>query len=247
MIELNNWSHGLYYYIAASAHIALYRDSVNNTEAAVSHTFHFLFLQTHLRSQATHKKKAEEYIKTSKQHLGKKRIMARQMPFDVFVGRKVAKWEQRATESNIDLVDAVGVSPIVEMIYFWNGFKRMLPDDLETSIEKLDWSKEHAKIPLEKDTDDERAIYAVLKAVVLRNLGKTEEARSLLKTDVVEKDRNVLKGGFKDNWTCPVAHYEMGVTYWRDYEKSMSEQDLVDSASWLEKTAGWESYDLDAR
>jgi len=173
--------------------------------------------------------------------------MARQMPFDTFVGRKVQKWEQRAAEHNLDLVDAAGVSPIVEMIYFWNGFKRMQPHHLEISMKKLEWSKEHSKIPFEKDTEDEQAIYAVLKAVVLRNLGQTEEARSLLKTDVVDKDRFALKGGFKDNWTCPVAHYEMGVTYWTDYDLSKSEQDLIDSASWLDKTAAWESYDLDAR
>jgi hypothetical protein len=173
--------------------------------------------------------------------------MARQMPFDVFVGRKVQKWEQRAAENSLDVVDAAGVSPVVEMIYFWNGFKRMQPPHLEVSLKKLDWSKDHAKIPWDKDTEDERAIYAVLRGVALRNLGRTEEARSLFKAHVIEKDRNALKGGIKDNWTCPVAHYETGVTYWVDYDSSKSEQDLIDSASWLEKTAAWESYDLDAR
>jgi hypothetical protein len=173
--------------------------------------------------------------------------MSRQMPFDVFVGRKLQKWQERAQVHNIDFVDAIGVSPIEEMIYFWNGFKRMSNTDLEMSFQKLTWSETSAHIPLAEDTLDELAISAILKATVMRNLRKTEEAREIMTQHIISQDRAELKGGLKDNWTCPVAHYEMGVTHWFDFLRSGERSSLDSSLEWLDKAAAWESYDLDAR
>jgi hypothetical protein len=232
MVKLNNWSHGLYYYIAGCAHVERYRE----------------LLITEPEKAQEQGKLAEEILRKVPQHTGKKRIMARQLPFDIFVNRKLQKWEQRAQTHKIELYEAVGVSPIEEMVYFWNGYKRMQPEDLEVSLQKLLWSNSpENKIPWDTESLDEHAIQAVLQAVVLRNLGRTKEAKETLQKEILSHERTEFKGGVKDNWTCPVAHYEMGVNHWVEYGQSGEENDLIESQSWLDKAAAWEAYDLDAR
>jgi hypothetical protein len=173
--------------------------------------------------------------------------MARQLPFDVFVGRKLQKWEQRAKDHDVDLIDAIGVSPVEEMVYFWNGYKQMNVEELQLSLRSLSRTATRTKIPWEDDAVDEHAIHALLKATVQRNMKQTAEARKTLADHVFVHDKNLLKGGLKDNWTSPVAHYETGVTYWADYLESGELSDLEESQSWLAKCATWETYDLDTR
>ena len=161
--------------------------------------------------------------------------------------RKLDKWKARAKTFDLPLLDAIGVSPLSEMTYFWNGFKRMVLDQLELTLQRLDWSKKSAKVPWGSEDEDERAVAALLRGTVLRHLGRTEEARKVLKDNVTDLDRNLLKGGLKDNWTAPSAHYETGVTYWVDYQKTGEVENLVESQKWLDIVAAWEAYDLDAR
>ena len=275
-VDLNSWSKALYYYIAGSAHLAMYRDfkyAGNKGEAA---------------KQA---KLAEQYFKLAPTHTGKKKIMARQLPFDIFVTRKVTKWTVRAEAWNCDFVDAVGVSPNEEMIFFWNGYKRMTDAQLEQSLRNLAWSEDLEQNPhWKKDELDERAILAVLRASIYRNLRKHEEAKSLLEKEVLCHDKTLFKGHNKDDWTAPTAHYEMGVNLWmqrtqyiRDHGagipdpsnkrpgltqpspvdltpgQARSAEDLVDlnikqdaklvseCREWIDKASKWESYNLDAR
>jgi hypothetical protein len=134
------------------------------------------------------------------------------------------------------------------MVYFWNGFKRMHTLDLEKSLQRLTWSESLAnKIPWEKEAIDEKAVYAVLKATVLRNLGRTKDARQVLEDNILRHDKSVFKGGYRDNWTCPVAHYEMGVSYWNDFARTSGEEDLDMCLKYLDIVSSWESFDLDAR
>ena len=132
----------------------------------------------------THREKAVELLRKAPTLAGRKRFMAKQLPFDVYVVRKVKKWEERAKEWDVELVDAIGVSPIEEMIYLWNGSKRMATPQLETSMEKLDW--ERTSHPEKHKTNlDEVALYALLTASILRNLGRFDDARKILRDEIL--------------------------------------------------------------
>ncbi|KAF1946119.1 hypothetical protein EJ02DRAFT_500256 [Clathrospora elynae] len=234
-ITLNNWSHGLYYYIIAASYIELYRR--NKTENPLAS-----------KKYAT---EAEAYIKKVIPNTGKKKFMARQLPFDIFVVRKIQKWEARAKEWGCDLVDAVGVSPLEEMIYFWNGYKRMSDDHLQRSLANLAWSESSANPHWEKEGLDERSILSVLRAATLRNMNRTVEAKVLLEREVLPVDRTLFKGNLKDNWTAPCARYEMAANIWReadvDGHPETNPQMLDQCKDWLEEVTKWDGFDLDAR
>ena len=254
-IDLNSWSHALYYYISGAAHLSLYRE-----------------LKDQLGKQKEAAKEAmlaEKDFKIAPTHIGKKKIMGKQLPFDIFVNRKVAKWEQRAKEWGCDFVDAVGVSPLEEMVYLWNGYKKMDNVQLERSLENLAWSE--ANPHWKNEGLDEKAILALLRSVVLRNQRKHNEAKALLRTEILCHEPAAFKGQNRDDWTAPTAHYEMAVNLWmerHEYTKQFGTE-MVDPESarrqithpdlagdgklvaeckkWVEKARGWEKYELDAR
>jgi len=234
-IGLNNWSHALYYHIIAASYVELYRKhkTTNPTEAK------------------EYGAKAEEYMKKVMPNVGKKKFMARQLPFDIFVARKIQKWEARAKEWNCDLVDAVGVSPLEEMIYFWNGYKRMRNDHLEVSLANLAWSESAANPHWDKEGVDEKSILNVLRAATLRNMDQTIEAKNILEKEVLPVDKALLTGNFKDNWTAPCARYEMAANIWReadaDGHPEKNPQMLVQCKDWLDEVTKMGGFDLDAR
>lgn len=234
--QLNNWSHALYYYVAGCAHIELYRraKSENNSSVANEHAEH-----------------CEELFKKVRIHAGKKRFMARQLPFDTFVVRKLSKWEARSKEQNVPLVDAVGVSPIEEMIYFWNGYRRMNEKELRDSLAILTWNDSPRNSRWKRECVDEQAILVILRAAIYRNLQQYEHAKALLQKEVIVHDRTLFKGGLKDDWTCVTAHYEMGANLWLQTmglgNTSTAREMIKEAEGWLEKAAKWEAYELDAR
>lgn len=235
-VTLNNWSHALYYYIAGAAHLQLYRQhKTSNPKLA-----------------AAHAEKATEHLRTAPKHAGKKKIMARQLPFDLFVARKLNKWEARAKEWKIPFIDAVGVSPIEEMIFLWNGYKRMDEAQLTASLDALAWSDapNSNNQTWKLEGADEHAILAVLRAVTLRNLRRWDEAVSILQAGVISVDKVELKGANKDDWTAPAGHYEMGVICWmrrREGGGKTEDEHVRECETWIEKAARWEGYELDAR
>ncbi|KAJ5091871.1 hypothetical protein NUU61_006741 [Penicillium alfredii] len=250
-VELNSWSRSLYYYIAGSCHVVRYRE----------------FITSDPKRAEEHASKAAEYIRRAPPLAGKKKFMARQLPFDVFVSRKIAKWEARAKDWDVPLVDAIGVDPIEEMIFFWNGHSRMTREQLEESLTHLAWCEGEANQTWSREGPEEKAILDLLRAAVFRSLHNHEEAKSILQTRVLNHDKSLFKGHLKDDWIHPAAHFEMAANLWMErpgyltlhgllttdgdtssQETSDTERKLVtECKEYLDHAARWEGYELDAR
>ena len=231
-VGLNNWSHAMYYYIAGVCNVELYR----------------IHQHSDPKKADEYAKKAEKYLHEVPTHAGKKRFMARQLPFDVFVGRKIIKWDARAKARNCSFVDAVGVSPATEMTYFWSGFSRMTPDLVKTSLERLAWSESH-DTHWKSEAADEKAILGFLRGVCYRFSGDLDRSESELQENVLSHDLAQLKAcEHPDVWTLPVAHYELAVLRWtRAGGEDGNREELQKCNDELYKVEHWESYELEAR
>ncbi|RFU36026.1 hypothetical protein B7463_g313, partial [Scytalidium lignicola] len=230
--ELSQWSPALYAYMTGISYLELYRD-YRLTDPALAKKY---------------KAKATEYLKKGPPLAGKQKVMGKQLPFDVFVVRKVQKWEERAKLWNVDFVDAIGASPYTEMVFFWNGIQRSGDEQLQKCLVALDWNRT-SQPEKHEDNLDERAIVMVLKASVFRNMGKYEEARKLLEEEVLIHDKLKFKGPLKDDWSLPSAYYEMACLAWR--EKDLDGMDekakVLECEEWLKKTENVEPYVLETR
>jgi hypothetical protein len=248
--DLNSWSRALYYYIAATCHISLYRElAATDPEKATAHA-----------------DRAVKLLQKAPQFAGTKKFMARQLPFDVFVVRKIAKWEARAKEWGVPLVDAVGVDPIEEMIFFWNGHSRMTQEQLEDSLARLSWSESDANRTWSREGPEEKGIYQILRAGVLRSMRRHDEAKEIIRTSIFALDKSTFKGRHKDDWVYPVAYFEMAANLWMERstyiaqhggpaskvseseDPAAAEKELVrECKENLQKAARWESYEQEAR
>ncbi|KAI1320863.1 breast cancer protein [Xylariaceae sp. FL0255] len=238
-IELNDWSPSLYYYMAGTAELENYRNVFHSSPKDET--------QANL-----HKKKAEEFFRKAPAVAGRKKLLSRPLPFEQFAVRRVQKWEDRAKILGIDLADAAGISPAQEMVYLWNGTKKMQPQQLERASEDLSWDRltcsDAARKAIQTEADEEVSKY-LFDACLLRNLGKLEEAESLVMALINEK--STLKGLTKDEYALPAACYDMAVIAWvkgqNDGSQDGVEQRVRDCQHWLDRVAHWESYILDAR
>jgi hypothetical protein len=172
----------------------MYRDAFHALAALNSDSEEVVERQDLQKALEKHKAAAEGYFRKTPTVAGKKKFMARQMPFEVFALRKVAKMEERAKAFGIDLADAAGVSPAQEMVYLWNGSKRMDAAQLENASLCLDWDRCTApeeQVNVVRNTPDENAVRAICKASILRSQERIEDAERLLREDVLRHDQSV--------------------------------------------------------
>ncbi|KAL2756385.1 hypothetical protein ACRALDRAFT_1063652 [Sodiomyces alcalophilus JCM 7366] len=213
-LELNDWSHSLYYYLAGCAELERYRNAVHGGCDGEGEGDKADEDEVHRR-----KARVEELWRKAPTVAGRKKFMAKPLPFDMFVQRKIDKFEARAKELGVSLADAAGPSPALEMAALWCGPKRMNGDELRRMRLGLAWERCTAGdegIRKMREDPDERAVRAANLAGVLRLEGKLEEARSLLRDEVLCYDRSLLKGALRDDYAWPMAHYELGVIAWTE-------------------------------
>ncbi|KAK6499636.1 Mitochondrial outer membrane protein iml2, variant 2 [Arthrobotrys musiformis] len=230
LVDLNSWSDAMYCYIAGSCYVELYRSSI--TEAGGSN-----------QKSGEWAKKAEELFLKVATHLGKKKFMARTLPLETFTDRKVKKWQKFAKERKCTMIEAVGVSPLEEMIYMWNGFTRMDEGLIAQSLKNLEWQPpaEEAEKPKSCITElDEKVVQSFLKGVLARHQGEYARAREIFEKEVVSVDKLKLK---EENWVLPSTQYEIAVTIWK--ESGIKESKTI--SEYLTKCASWETYELDNR
>ncbi|EPS40704.1 hypothetical protein H072_5403 [Dactylellina haptotyla CBS 200.50] len=226
LVDLNSWSDAMYCYIAGSCYVELYREAV-----------------------VADKDKAEEYSKKAEElflkvptYLGKKKFMARALPLEVLSDRKVKKWQKFAKERKCSLVEAIGVSPLEEMIYMWNGFARMNKELIAKSAKVLAWAPPAEEIENPKSCiteHEEKVLSAFLKAVTTRHMDDLPKAKEMFE-EVIAVDKYTMKG---ESWVPPSAHYEMAVVIWKEHGIKESKS----TNEYLTKCAQWESYELDGR
>ena len=81
-----------------------------------------------------------------------------------------------------------GASPALEIVYLWNGTKRMGADLSERALRNAAWDRCTAPadvVAQMRATPDESAIQALIEASQLRNLGRLDEARRRVEEGVL--------------------------------------------------------------
>lgn len=253
-VELNAWSQALYYFIAGSSYLQLSRDSEAEGDAV---------------GQKKYETLAEENFKKAPTFVGKKKMMGRQLPFDQFVQRKINKWTAHSQTWGCSFIEAIGVPPIEESMFLWNGYKKMNEQQMRKSLQNLDRAEQRSNWA--KQAVDEQSIAALLRATIYRNLRQHKEAQAILEKVVFPHDKQAYAGQHMDTWPAPASYYEHAVNSWQQRNEYVTrfgtsiagptanrnkstvadlnaDKTLVaDARKYVEKAKNWGAYELDAR
>ncbi|KAK5090127.1 Mitochondrial outer membrane protein iml2 [Lithohypha guttulata] len=253
-VELNAWSQALYYFVAGAALLQRSRDLAAEGSAAEAQKLATL---------------AEEHIKKAPSFVGKKKMMGRQLPFDLFVQRKVNKWTANSAAWGCSFLDAVGVPPIEESIFLWNGYKKMNESQLQKSLQNLERAEQSPH--WDKQGIDAQTVATLLRATIYRNLRQHKKAQAILEENVFVHDKSAFSAPGMDTWAAPASYYEHAVNSWQqrnEYivrfgtslagpsanQQSASNAEIVadrvhvaSARKHVETAKNWGSYELDAR
>ncbi|CDK29161.1 unnamed protein product [Kuraishia capsulata CBS 1993] len=259
LVEINSWSHALYFYFAGACYLEAYR--MCHTGLLIEGGKDNIVAE----KKSWYAKEAERYLSEAPDLIGKRKFMAKTMPFDKFLARKVKAIKAVASKTALPFVDAVGTSLVHELCYFWNGYGRMPGPHLELSIKLLGYSASNPEAPYAltkpdgtvyakfSETKEESLIRYTLQTMSLRRLGKIEEGSELLNTRVI---CNLTESGTVDvhakslkltenPWCYPTALYERALFTWRE----QGIDGLAEVKNWLKKSQafGGDDYELSTR
>ncbi|ODV93962.1 hypothetical protein PACTADRAFT_45631, partial [Pachysolen tannophilus NRRL Y-2460] len=253
LVDINAWSHALYFYFAGACYLESWRMCETKLTVPTGKD------DIDLSKKEWYKEQAEKYLSSAPEQVGKRKFMSKPMPFDRFLLRKTNSIKEISKRKNLSLVDSCGTSLIHELSYFWNGYNRMPEENLKLAIKLLGFNadpdseyallnsdgKSYSKILPE--SKDESMIRYTLQAITLRRLGKIEEGRKILDSNVLSEfvlPNNKFIKMTNDPWLYPISMYERALFCWK--EKSVD--GLEDAKEWLKNASEYsDDYELSTR
>ncbi|CCG82049.1 Putative uncharacterized protein [Taphrina deformans PYCC 5710] len=196
----NDWSKALYHYLIGSCFVELYRDTAD----------------------AAFAKKAQFYFDKAPAHAGKKKVMGKELPIEVFLKRKLKKWATCRKDNR--LVDGIAVSPIMEICHIYNLWKKMDQDLCKKAMLMVTRQGQCS------DAADDVLTRQSMMLALKRRLCDWNAAQSIMQAGVATRQE------FKhipdaELWSIPDMYYERAAFLWaRDGARSAKE-----IRSWLEK------------
>jgi Protein of unknown function (DUF3808) len=184
MCETNNWSHGLYVYIAGICYAELSRRSNGSASSGFA-------------DKATELLDRVPSLLQKRKSFGGKRI-----PFEQFVDRKLTRFRSRADGSSI--VHGV-MGPVTEEIIYLlcNGQKRMGSEELEKASRSLElWGSVSCG-------EEEDMALELMKSVIDRNAGRLDVARVRIQNKVIANGLNKRIALGTNDWVAGFAYYEV--------------------------------------
>ncbi|CDO93491.1 unnamed protein product [Kluyveromyces dobzhanskii CBS 2104] len=238
MINISEWSHALYTYFAGCCYLEMYRKCQMG----------ILKANDKGEKEAYYKQRATELIFGSAKIVGKKKFMSKVLPLDRFLLRKVDQFKKFSNMINSsEPLDSIGISPIHELIYFYNGYNRMTMKELDLSLKAL---TEYHNPTIDLKNPDQELITNLLTSLILRRTGKIEEGCEILDTQVlphlftIQYDRVKFIKKTEDPWVYPTAFYERALFSW----KIKGMDGLHEADEWLIRAQNYQDdYELSTR
>lgn len=253
LIDINSWSKAVYLFMAASCYLAKYRMiEMGLVEGD---------LDKYEKLANKYYELAPTYVPGGINNQGKKGGLGggkKKMPFDKFLLRKLDQIaERRRHHKNLKFVDAVGTLIMHELVYFWNGYNRMTPTELELSAKILSYTAPGSKYAKFTETEDEGIIRNFLLSIIERSQGKVKEGADRLDKQVIAKyvvSQEPFRFHKMDDspYIYPTALYERLMFTWL-LKTSQSNFNVADAVhqllDWLKKaeTVGEGDYELSNR
>ncbi|KAJ3986595.1 hypothetical protein F5890DRAFT_1502964 [Lentinula detonsa] len=171
LTELNSWSHGTYYFIAAGCHISLALSD------GVSHEEKEKYLD-----------KAQELLDAIPNLLDKRKVGGKDLPTEVLIKKKLAFYKEKQKRQGGEernFARCIRISPAEELGIFWNNHNRISPSNAEVHIRE--WSALSPPVGIDSpymsrpittsstspdlDTPDELALRLLLLGIAHRSIG----------------------------------------------------------------------------
>ncbi|KAJ3873990.1 hypothetical protein F5051DRAFT_417949 [Lentinula edodes] len=169
LTELNSWSHGTYYFIAAGCHISLaHSDKVSPDE------------------KEKYLNQAQRLLDAIPSLLDKRKMGGKELPTEVLIKKRLAFYKEKQKRRGGDeakFAECIRISPADELGIFWNTHNRISPSIAEAHIK--DWSVLSPPVGIDSpymarppptttpdlDTPDELALRLLLLGIAHRSIG----------------------------------------------------------------------------